>query len=301
MSLSVPEKFAPHRGEDVCNLKEPFRFPKIASYKIDGIRALTHSGAVYSKSNKLIRSKLVQETLSKYQGFDGELVVGPPHAQDVYYKTQSAVNAYDRQFEFQYLVFDCIQDLRLGFQDRQVILQEMMKQPLPSCIQLVPQFLITSEAQLDEVYQNALRIGWEGLILREPNSTYHFGKSTARSQNLLKVKPHADSEAVVLGFYEALENQNESFIDELGRVKRSTSAAGLVPKGTLGGFHCKDLYSGVEFDAACGILTAPQRQEIWDNQAKYMSRVFTYRHLGTGVKDKPRHGRFYRWKENPET
>jgi DNA ligase-1 len=161
------------------------------------------------------------------------------------------------------------------------------------------QRLVAFQAELDAMYGSALEDGFEGLIARNLGGLYKFGRSTAASQDALKLKPFADSDAVVLSVFEAMANQNEAFTDELGRTKRSTHAAGLVGKGTLGGFICRDVASGVEFSCAPGLLSHAEREALWAIGG-CVGRILKYRHLPVGVKDLPRHPRFIGWRSSIE-
>src|SRR5690606_28483163 len=42
--------------------------------------------------------------------------------------------------------------------------------------------------------------GYEGVMLRDPDGPYKFGRSTLREGTLLKLKRFEDAEAVVIGF-----------------------------------------------------------------------------------------------------
>lgn len=101
--------------EDVSALT----FPLIASPKLDGIRCIVRNGVAYSRSNKPIRNRYIQQCVSEYssdlEGLDGELIVGSPTACDVYRVTNSAVMSADGTPDFKFFVFDRIN--REGFAD----------------------------------------------------------------------------------------------------------------------------------------------------------------------------------------
>ena len=81
-------------------------------------------------------------------------------------------------------------------------------------------------------------------------------------------------------------NANEAFGNELGRTARSSAKAGLVPKGTLGGFEVRDLKTGVNFSIGAG-FTAAERKQFWDNAP--IGQTVKYKYFPSGSKDKPRH------------
>lgn len=87
---------------------EKVNFPIYVSTKFDGIRALVIDAVVYSRSLKPIRNKHVQKLFGKhkYNGFDGELIVGDIYAKDVFQKTTSGVMSEDGEPDVTYYVFD---------------------------------------------------------------------------------------------------------------------------------------------------------------------------------------------------
>jgi len=266
-------------------------FPKRASAKLDGIRCLVQGGMALSRSLKPIRNHYIQRTVQKFPNLDGELIIGSPTDPDVYRKTNSGVMSYSGSPEFTFYVFDLINHSGT-FEQRYEDLQSMQH---PDFVSVLPQSEITSADRLDSHYEMLLETGFEGLILRNPNALYKQGRSTPASQDMLKLKPFKDSEAVVLGVYEAMYNGNEAFTNELGRTARSTAMAGLEGKGMIGGFYVRDLETGVEFTCAAGRSSHKERTEWWLAPPK--GRILKYRHMPYGVKDKPRINRFVGWRD----
>ena len=270
--------------------KDPITFPKLGSPKLDGIRCVTHEGGVLSRSLLPIPNLHVREVLKDYQNLDGELIHGSPTAPNVYHATNSAVMTRAGQPQFTYYVFDLLNDSR-PFAEKLETLRSMQ---FPDFIQVLPQTIIHTKEQLDAFYADLTTQGYEGAMLRNPNAVYKYGRSTAKSQDLLKLKPFLDSEAVVISVYEAMYNGNEAVTNLLGRTERSTHKENLEGKGMLGGFCVRDIHTGVEFDCAPGKSTHYERTEWWNNQP--IGKVLKYRYLPVGVKDKPRHCRFIGWR-----
>lgn len=268
----------------------PITYPKIASTKLDGIRAITSAGRVLSRSLKPIPNLHIQKVLSPYAGLDGELIVGDPNSPDVYRTTNSAVMSISGDPEFTYYVFDC-PEVPGTFDERLEYLRGLQ---LPSFIKVLEQQRLDSDEELERLYQRSLSCGFEGLILRNPLSLYKQGRCTAKSQDSLKLKPQEDFDAVVIGTFEAMENKNEVYTNELGNSARSSHACNKVGKGMLGGFVVKDLATGIEFRCSPGVLTHEERLELFDQVL--VGRVIKYRCLLIGVKDKPRHPRFIGWR-----
>lgn len=287
--------FKPQLAEDANKLQAPLTFDKFFSHKLDGIRAVTKFGSALTRSLKKIPNVHWEEQLAKVQDLDGELIMGYPTDEDVYRKTNSAVMSHDGEPELTYYVFDDLSRMDLPFEDRLDIL--MNRKDLPEFVIRLPQMTCSGQEELDALYQDALLEGFEGLMGRNKKSLYKSGRCTAKSQDSLKFKPFRDDEAVIVSVYEAMENQNEAFTDELGRTARSSHQANLVGKGMLGGFVCRDMKTGVEFSVAPGKLKHTERLTLWAVKGTLPGRILTYRHLTVGVKDKPRHGRFMRFRD----
>lgn len=257
-------------------------FPLFASPKLDGIRALKTAEGLLSRTLKLIPNQHVQEAARGWpKGLDGELIVGDPTDKDVYRNTTSGVMSSSGTPNFTYWVFDW-HDRETGYADAVQTLANAAA--AHSSVQFLPQILVNSEDELLEYEAQTVEMGYEGVILRAPNSPYKFGRSTAKEGYLLKVKRFEDSEAAVIGVVEEMHNGNEATKDNLGRTKRSTAKAGKTGKGTMGTLVCRDLKTGVEFEIGTG-FTAADRIEYFNNPPK----IVKYKFFPVGVKDKPRH------------
>lgn len=287
--------FKPQLAFNADELKVPITFGKLVSTKLDGIRLSTPEGQPLTRSLKRIPNNQVAQETSNPQlaNLDGELIVGPANAEDVYSKTYSGVMTQKGTPDFTYYVFDDISDLSLTFEQR---LDKLYSRKLPSWVKVLEQRLVHSQEQLDAMYSENLERGFEGLIARNPGSFYKFGRCTGKSQDSLKLKPFADSEAIVLSVYEAEENLNEAFINELGYLDRSSHAENKVGKGMLGGFVVKDVVTGVEFNCSAGSMKHSERIDVWNLRSAVVGKLITYRHMTVGVKDKPRHPRFKGWR-----
>jgi len=269
----------------------PVSFPKLASVKLDGIRVVTKFGGALTRSLKPVPNLYLREKLAPYQNLDGEVIVGPENAPDVYRRTNSAVMSIEGTFDFKFYVFDDLHNPVAPLSRR---LDDLRNRPLPPFIRVLEQTTVNDQAHLDNLYAHFLDRGYEGAILRNPQSIYKYGRSTAKSQDMLKLKPFTDSEAIVLSTYEAMENQNEAFTNELGQTERSTHQENLVGKGMVGGFIVKDLKSGVEFNCSPGALTHDERRELF--LSKNEGKILKYRSMAYGVKEKPRFPRFIGWR-----
>lgn len=266
------------------------QYPVYASPKLDGIRAAVVEGRLLSRTLKPIPNKHIYGQLStpKLNGLDGELIVGSPTSSTCYNESVSNVMAFDKVPDFSYYVFD-LHDCKHGYEDRLRFLHsDVIRGPLPSFIKILEQNLIHNEDDLMAYEAAKVGEGYEGVIIRSPSALYKFGRSTVNEGALIKLKRYEDSEAEIIGFEEEMFNGNAAETNELGRTKRSTAAAGLSGKATLGAFQVRDLVTGVEFSIGTG-LTALERQHFWNRQNEYVGKLIRYKHFPIGAKDRPRH------------
>lgn len=266
-------------------------YPKYGSPKLDGMRVIILNGQPLSRYLKPIPNKQLHTLLSNpaFEGLDGELIYGSPASPTCYLDTISRVKRMDAPADgIKFHVFDKF-DAVLSYETR---LREL-EQQLARChkingalFDLVPQTLIESFEVLEHYEARMVASGYEGVMLRCPDSPYKQGRSTAKEGWLLKVKRFEDSEAEVLGVEEEMYNGNEAVKNALGRTQRSTAKAGLVGKGTMGALICRDihgLHDGREFRVGTGFTALDRARKNWKG------KIIKYKYFPVGMKDLPRH------------
>lgn len=270
-----------------CKLSGAIQFPVRAAPKLDGVRAVTTTEGLVSRTLKLIRNQFIQNWVRSVAliGFDGELIVGSETAKDVMQATTSGVMSADGQPDFTYHIFDLISDE--PFESRYEQLKRFFAEHDTSRMKLVEQRLIANQAELDAYEIECLEQGYEGIIIRNPMGKYKHGRSTMKEGYLIKIKQFNDDEAIVIGYEEQMHNTNEDVRDALGHAKRSSAQAGLVGAGVLGALIVRDIKSGVEFGIGTG-FTAAQRAELWHNRLGLAGQIVKYSHFTKGVKIAPR-------------
>lgn len=265
-------------------------FPLLASPKLDGIRAIVRDGVVYSRSNKPIPNKFVQDRFKHLEHFDGELIVGEPTAHDVYRQTTSHVMAHDKHgFDVRFYVFDHVKHPDKPYRKRMTAMSDLLRDIDRKGVVVLPQYALSTPSELDSLEAEQLSSGYEGLILRDPNAPYKMGRSTMKEGYLLKLKRMCTDEATIIGFIEREHNGNIATVNELGRTKRSSHRAGKSGRGDLGALVCR--FGDIEFNIGTG-FTDSDRAAIWENQSDYLGKLVSFNHFPIGVKDKPRHPAF---------
>lgn len=275
--------------------KSDIRFPVYASPKLDGIRALIVNGKVMSRSMKEIPNQFIQQELGKFpilDGLDGELIVGAANDYNAMQNTSSGVMTRSGKPEFTFYVFDFYTKPEMPFKDRYSVLDKFNRQNLfnqtNGRVKLLKQTIINNMHEL-EIYEAAcLKEGYEGVMVRSPESIYKFGRSTLREQYLLKVKRFTDSEAVIVDAEELLHNHNEAQTGELGQTKRSSRKENLVPGDTLGALVVETV-NGIRFNIGTGFSHA-KRKELWElhKQGLLVGKLVKYKHFEVGIKELPR-------------
>lgn len=262
---------------------EKLRFPLLASPKLDGVRAVVRNGIVYSRSNKSIPNKFVQLKFKHLEHYDGELIVGEPTSKSVYRDTVSHVMAHDKtDYDLRFYVFDHVQDVSLPYEHRN---------DLARCehdgVVCLSQYPIHNLDKLLDYEEQMLELGYEGLILRDPNAPYKYGRSTVNEGYLLKMKRFTDAEFEVIGFEERMHNGNEATTNELGRTARSSHEAGKVGLGDLGALVLQG--DGFTFRVGTG-FDDTTRRILWDiRRDGLVGRLAKIKYFAVGMKTAPRH------------
>lgn len=290
--------------------KFPILYPKLASRKIDGIRFVKRDGKAITKSGKPVANNHIRAWIEANipESVDGEIISGLPNLETTYDTTYKAVMTHSGTPDFTLYVFDMCDSL-VEYATERLARLAIAVHGIGRVV-IVQQELIYSDEERVALYDSYLAEGYEGMILKDPLGQYKYGRSTARQQTQLKLKPEEDAEAVVLSIYEGMHNANEAFTNDVGETDRSTHAENKVPNGMLGGFYVRILSTGALTKIAPGKMSHADRTAHWKayklDPESYHGRLIKYRSMTYGdmVNGAARHGRFYGWRDasdmNPE-
>ena len=270
-------------------------YPVLCSAKLDGIRCLIIDGVVMSRSLKPIRNKHVQALFGKHQynGLDGELIVGPANAPNVYRVTNSGVMAEDGEPEVRFFVFDRWDMSDTPFSGRVATLQRIVEDD-PNLV-LLDQMQVNNEAELLGIEHAILAAGFEGVMCRKADGKYKNGRSTLKEFALGKLKRFSDAEYRVVGFEERTRNENEAVRNNLGYTERSSHKENKVGRGDLGALVL-ETEEGQRFNCGTGFTDA-LRAEIWARRDLYLGKFAKVKSFLIGVKDLPRFPVFLGWRD----
>lgn len=256
------------------------QYPVMASFKLDGIRALIINGVALSRSLKPIPNKHIQQWVQSnkdtLEGLDGEFIVGKPNAEDTFRNTTSFVMAIDKIGDFGFYAFDIVSNETADKRTDMLYCKE-----LPSEVETVQQHWVTSPEELEAFRQKALEEGYEGAMVKKPSGMYKYGRSSVKEGLLLKMKLFTDSEFEIVGFEPKYHNANEAKVNELGRTARSTSKEGLVAMDTLGALVLK-APNGSTFGCGSGFDDAT-RKELWGQRDSLIGKLAKVKYFEVGM------------------
>jgi DNA ligase-1 len=271
-------------------------YPLLGSAKFDGIRALVRNGVVVSRNLKPIPNLKVQRTWgkAKYNGLDGELIVGDPTDALVYRNTNSGVMSVEGNPEVTFRVFDNFEK-DAPFSKRLLEVTRFAKANAKMGLVPVYHTKLSNEAELLKYETAILELGFEGIMLRSADGSYKQGRATLNEGTLMKLKRFMDAEAMVVGFEELEHNHNTQQRSLLGLAKRSSHKANRVAGGVLGALVCA-LPGGIKFNIGSG-FTQEEREYFWSIRNKLKGRLVKYKYFAVGGYDRPRFPVYLGWRD----
>jgi len=274
-------------------------FPKYASTKLDGIRAVFKDGQLLSRSLKPIRNIQIQKKFCKVIDYakmnniilDGEFYSHEKTFQEISSIVNSSNKAVPSDIEFH--CFDVVfeEEYNMCFVHRYEYIKSIISS-LPNVI-AVKQIEVKSYEEVNELFEKKLEEGYEGLILRDTLGKYKCGRSTVNEALLLKVKPFETFDLPITGVLERMKNINEKQTNELGRSFRSNTKEGKESTGIAACFTT--IYNGHKMSVT---LTGEEsfRREIWNNKDNYKGLIMEVKGMLIGAKDVLRHPTFIRFR-----
>jgi ATP-dependent DNA ligase len=250
----------------------------LVSPKLDGVRSIFTKEGAFSRNHKeFISAKFINEDLKevfeKYPNMviDGEIY---NHAfKDDFNKIISLVKKavkitkedwQDISDHLQLHIFDFYftDQPELGFRERAILGADLLKAFVSNWdrIQFVDQELI-DKSEIDYMHEEYLKEGYEGIMLRNPDSPYEF----KRSYYLQKYKNFVDEEFKIVGLEEGKGNWAGKcmaiiFHNEEGKEFKAT------PKGTEE-YRAKLL---LDKDKICGkVATVKYQNRTPDNAPRF--------------------------------
>lgn len=279
---------------------DKLKFPLMGFPKLDGVRGLHITGSMTGRSlkphgNLHVTSKY---SVASCEGFDGEFTFGSTTGESLCRDTTSVMSRIQGEPDVAWNLFDWIHpdmlDLPYTTRYHELVAHYLANtewfNAMSICI--IPFTMLHTREEVEAFYEQCLDQGYEGVVLRDPMGKHKDGRATTTLGAYLRMKPQSDKEAIVLELVEALENQNEAKVNELGRTERSSHKENKVGKGMIGMLVCKDVTTGMTIDVGAGKMTHEERIHYFNNPQEMIGQYIKYRSMDSGVKDKPRFARY---------
>lgn len=278
----------------------------LASEKFDGYRALfyydetgnpqfiSRTGKKFNAPQHFLNAMPSQKCL-KGKIIDGELWAGRENFQ-LMGTVRKKIPVPEEWIDITFMVYD-ITNLDKTFIERleelkkivkitkekwNIIIKKTMEYPfnnLDCPIIFTEQIKITSIKKMDEFYNKILKLGGEGIMIKDANSKYKEG----RSSDMLKYKPSYDREALVIGH----------------------SPGNGKYKGKLGGFECQllinhDTYMSIDENEEHEFTISGMDDEVRKNYKKThpINTIISFECSGYTDKGVPRFARYIRKRDD---
>jgi DNA ligase-1 len=320
MNKNYSPMLAPNESINTADLK----YPLLASYKLDGIRAIFKDGTVVTRALKpfpnvqihrkfkalmdftnnkddkfraTIRAAGTQSYCQASPILDGEFLSHSTPFTEI----SGIIRALDRPLpeDFFFYIFDTITDgdYYESFISR-VEKAERIAKEFPDLVRHVKHILVRNPQDVQKYYEEALAWGCDGLILRSAEGHYKCGRGTLKEGLIFKLKPYLTFDAKIIDVIQAtkVDPKAEKKINELGRSVTSKKLGDRILIEKACDFVV--LHEGEKELKVMIAMTDEEKKEVWVNRKNYIGRYIEYKGLMVGAKDLPRHPVFLRYRDD---
>jgi DNA ligase-1 len=286
---------APNEAIDVNTLQ----YPLLASFKLDGIRCIFKDGEMLSRSLKQIPNVQLHRRFADIKKWSAE---NPGHILDgeiyahglTFQEITSVVMSDDKEVPdgFWFYCFDYVTDPAVPFAKRNAEIKQFENKFF--AIAVLQQHEVKAADGVMYGFYAAEKQGYEGLILKNPNGRYKFGRATVKENLMYKVKPFVEKSAIIKDVQQATvaREGSERKINELGQSKTSMKKDDRVPIERAAAFIVD--WNGREL-AVTIAATNEEKDKIWATRAEYVGKELCFKAMDVGAKDLPRHPVATRW------
>lgn len=294
--------------------EDKIKFPCIVQVKIDGVASYNRHGKLLGRSLKPHENKFVTATYSipELHGFCGEMTLyDQATGESLCRDTSSAMRRIEGEPKITWWLFDyCTANTKdLPYEQRYELLDEAVLQL--NCerinnnneidLRIIPCKIVNNLEELLEFEEDVLDQGFEGVIIRDPNAPFKYGRCGKTFMGAWRIKRFIDAEIRVTEIEEGSTNLNEAKTNERGRTERSSHQENLVPNGMLGnmkGILLKDIVdpqtkkvltkAGEVVTVSPGEMPHEQRKYYLENSEEIIGKIAKFKLFPKGVKNLPR-------------
>ena len=277
--------------------------PYMVSYKMDGLRCVFKNGHMLSRSLKEIPNKQLQERFAHLKKmsiehdeiYDGELYSDELTFQEItHFCMSDDLKSEELPESIKFYCFDLINGEAINDENKTEIasvryehIKEMEKLNIPFFI-AVNQTLIEIPEEVENIFKTAVDAGFEGLIIKNPNSKYVYKRVTSKSGDGYKYKPYRTYDAQIIGVEQAtkVDPTAERKVNELGYHKTSQKKDDRILIDKASAFLVRLGDKTLKVTLA---MKDSEKEEVWKNRDKYTGKWIEFKGMDVRAKDVPRH------------
>lgn len=270
------EEFTPMKAQDYKKHASKIKYPCIMQPKLNGQRLMIDkNGVAWSKQGEPLELPAhwvgVKELAIELGGLDGEVYAGLESEGGL--SLQKIISAFRKPNEDTQKLKYYIYDLPIsGNQAERIKGLQVLQNPLESVV-MIPGIKVDDEMTGDTFYQFCVNSGYEGVVYRNLDGQYEFGK---RSYNLIKRKPRSTSEATVKS------------------VDKDRNGWGVL--------NC-ETFTGVQFRCQMKVDAGDKNYRLYENALELIEQVIEYEYeeesddgvptkpVGVGIRQVDKYGR----------
>jgi len=207
--------FQPMLAADYTKRKDKIKFPIISQPKLDGIRCIVKADGMWTRNGKeIISAPHIYKNLKHVFDdqpdliLDGELYTSDKNVDfntiiSYVRKTKPTQDNLEMSAKYiEYWMYDMYNGVDLEYESRRVKLLDLFFTYNISNLyyKVISSTQVTSFGEINHKLQEYLREGFEGQMLRDPNTPYE----NKRSNGLLKHKNFIDEEFKIIGYAEGV-------------------------------------------------------------------------------------------------
>jgi hypothetical protein len=294
-------------------------YPQSASTKFDGFRCLNLCGERLLSPNLTdIRNSYLPQHLKEFIEecrkhrlvTDGELwsPVRGFHMEDKEQGISSILTTHDRFIpdDISYYIFDLMSEEEWDNETEKPFINRYLnyKQILfgfPN-VRIVEQHHITNHVEAEEFFEEQLRLGHEGMILRSQTAKYKHGRCTLRQDGMWKFKEFITRDGRIIAVEEQMKLKAgvERTRNEIGHLERRFEQDLYEPAGMVGAFMVEDLQTKNHFKVKPGRgCDNTWKKNMWEGHSKLnniIGKHCEYNFMPHGTLNKPRIGSLVRFR-----
>jgi DNA ligase-1 len=266
--------FEPMLAKKYIDRKDTIVFPVLVSSKIDGCRMIVSKNGLHTRNGKEFIScphifEILKPIFNKHPNWiiDGEIYshdIPFENIMSLVRKTKpTQEDLKESKLITQLWIFDGVTDDRnLGFEERFKIIKDEIIKIIGKnkSLKFIDNIKINSHNEIQKYHDEFVKQGFEGLMLRIPNSIYE----NKRSSNLLKYKMFLDEEFKIIDIEE-------------GSGNRSGMAGNLMLEMKNKKTFCSSIKGGEDY-----------YRELLKNKSKIIGKLATIRYQNLSEDGIPR-------------